>query len=96
MVYSLIGKFVLMTLFSTVHDITTSTIILKHDVFKISKWTVQSKIDFNSDPFKQAKKLLFRKKKVPSHTQHCILMKIPFIKFNSKALRFVFRFKVKF
>ena len=63
MVYSLTGKFVLMTLFSTVHDITTSTIILKHDVFKISKWTVQSKIDFNSDPFKQAKKLLFSKKK---------------------------------
>ena len=83
------------SLLSAIHDITTSTIILNHDNLEISGWTVQWEINFNSDPCKQAQELQFSQKD-PSNTHHCILMKISFIKFNPRALRFVFRFKVKF
>ena len=50
------------SLFSTVQDITTSTVSLKNDLTKISEWAVQWKMNFNSDPNKRAQKLLFSRK----------------------------------
>ena len=47
------------SLFSTVQDITTSTVSLNNDLTKISEWAVQWKMNFNSDPSKQAQELLF-------------------------------------
>ena len=43
------------SLLSTVHDITTSTVSLYHDLSKISECAVQWKINFNPDPCKQAR-----------------------------------------
>ena len=37
------------SLFSTVQDITTSTVSLNNDLTKVSEWAVQWKINFNSD-----------------------------------------------
>ena len=50
------------SLFSTVQDITTSTVSLNNDLTKISEWAVQWKMNFNSDPSKQAQELLFSRK----------------------------------
>ena len=50
------------SLFSTVQDITTSTVSLNNDLTKISEWAVQWKMNFNPDPSKQAQKLLFSRK----------------------------------
>ena len=50
------------SLFSTVQDITTSTVILNNDLTKISEWVVQWKMNFNPDPSKQAQELLFSQK----------------------------------
>ena len=49
-------------LFSTVQDITTSTVSLNNDLTKISEWAVQWKVNFNPDPSKQAQELLFGRK----------------------------------
>ena len=58
------------SLFSTVQDITTSTVSLNSDLTKISEWAVQWKMNVNPDPSKQAQELLFSRKKVPSHTHY--------------------------
>ena len=50
------------SLFSTVQDITTSTVSLNNDLTKISEWAVQWKMNFNPDPNKQAQELLFSRK----------------------------------
>ena len=50
------------SLFSTVQDITTSTVSLNNDLTKISEWVVQRKMNFNPDPSKQAQELLFSRK----------------------------------
>ena len=50
------------SLFSTVQDITTSTVSLNNDLTKISEWVVQWKMNFNPDPSKQAQELLFSRK----------------------------------
>ena len=50
------------SLFSTVEDITTSTVNLNNDLTKISEWAVQWKMNFNPDPSKQAQELLFSRK----------------------------------
>ena len=50
------------SLFSTVQDITTSTVSLNNDLTKISEWAVQWKMNFNPDPSKQAQELLFSQK----------------------------------
>ena len=50
------------SLFSTVQDITTSTVSLNNDLTKISEWAVQWKMNFNPDPSKQAQELLFSRK----------------------------------
>ena len=50
------------SLFSTVQDITTSTVSLNNDLTKISEWAVQWKMNFNPDPSKPAQELLFSQK----------------------------------
>ena len=50
------------SLFSTVQDITTSTVSLNNYLTKISEWAVQWKMNFNPDPSKQAQELLFTRK----------------------------------
>ena len=50
------------SLFSTVHDITTSTVSLNNDLTKISDWAVQWKMVFNPDLSKQAQELLLSRK----------------------------------
>ena len=50
------------TFFSTVQDITTSTVSLNNDLTKISQWAVQWKMNLNPDPTKQAQELLFSRK----------------------------------
>ena len=51
------------SLFSTIQDITTSTVSLNHDLSKIFVWAVLWKMNFNPDPSKQAQELLFSLKK---------------------------------
>ena len=48
------------SLFSTVQDITTSTVSLNNNLTRISESVVQRKMNFNPDPNKQAQELLFR------------------------------------
>ena len=50
------------SLFSTVQDITSSTASLNKNLTKISEWAVQWKMNFNSDPSKQAQELLYSRK----------------------------------
>ena len=50
------------SLFSTVQDITPSTVSLNHNLSNISEWAVQWKMNFNPDPCKQAQELLFSRK----------------------------------
>ena len=49
-------------LFSTVQDITTSTVSINHDLTKTSAWAVKWKMNFDPDPCKQAQELLFSQK----------------------------------
>ena len=50
------------SLFSTVQDITTSTVSPNNDLTKISELTVHWKMNFNRVPSKQAQGLLFSRK----------------------------------
>ena len=50
------------SLFSTVQDITTSTVSLNNDLTKISEWATQWKKNSNPDPSKQSQELLFSRK----------------------------------
>ena len=50
------------SLFSTVQDITTSTVSLNNDLLKIYEWLTQWKKNFNPDPSKQSQELLFGQK----------------------------------
>ena len=53
-------------LFSVAHDIDTTPNHLNLDVEKISEWTFQWKMKFNSDPAKQAQEIIFSRKKAVS------------------------------
>ena len=76
-------------------DVNESIKELKFDLEKISEWAFQWIMQFNLDPSKQAKEVIFsRKSKVYSH---------PPLKFNkndvkssSETFRYYFRFKTKF
>ena len=50
------------SLFSSLQDITTSTVTLNRDPTKISEWAVQWKRNFNPDPCKQTQELLISQK----------------------------------
>ena len=73
------------TFFSTVQDITTSTVSLNNDLTKISQWAVQWKMNLIPDPTKQAQELLFSRKTSSKPYPSLILITIPFTKFNSKS-----------
>ena len=54
-------------LYSVVKDPVVTAMDLSHDLDIINKWAYQWKMEFNSDPTKQAKEVLFScKKKFPS------------------------------
>ena len=50
------------SLFSIVHNITDSANLLNGDLSKINEWAVQWKMNFNSDPVKQAQEIIFSRK----------------------------------
>ena len=50
------------SLYSTVQDMTTSTVTLNRDPTKISEWAVQWRMNFNPDSCKQAQELLISQK----------------------------------
>ena len=51
------------SLFSVVHDISTSASDINNDLTLISYWAFQWKMSFNSDPSKQAQEKIFSRKK---------------------------------
>ena len=50
------------SLFSMVHNRNTSTTNLNNDLNKIKNWTIQGKMNFNSDPSKEAQEVMFSRK----------------------------------
>ena len=66
-------------LFSTVKDPVISADDLNHDLDVICQWTYQRKMEFNSDPSKQATEVLFSCKNVsPGH---------PHLTFNGTVIK---------
>ena len=57
------------SLFSVVHDISTSASDINNDLTLISNWAFQWKMSFNTDPSKLAQKILFSRKKRSHPTQ---------------------------
>ena len=56
------------SLFSVIHDSSTSALELNSDLAKINRWAFQWKMNFNPDPKKQAQEVIFsRKSKAISH-----------------------------
>ena len=51
------------SLFSVVHEISTSESNINNDLMLISKWTFQWKMSFNPDLSKQAQEIIFSRKK---------------------------------
>ena len=68
------------SLFSKVLDINKSFNELKTDLKKISQWSYQWKMQFNSDPNKQANKVIFSRKLVSNNLSH-----LP-VKFNNTTI----------
>ena len=60
------------SLFSVVHDISTSASDINNDLTLISNWDFQWKMSFIPDPSKQAQKIIFSRKKRSHPTQVCI------------------------
>ena len=54
------------SLFSVVNDINTSACDLNEDLEKIVDWAFKWKMNFNSDPNKQAQEIIFNRKKTAS------------------------------
>ena len=54
------------SLFSVVHDISTSATDMNNDLTLISNWAFQWKMSFNPDPSKQAQEIIFSRKKMKS------------------------------
>ena len=50
------------SLFSIVHNMNTSTTNLNNDLNKIKNWAIQSTMNFNPDPSKQAQEVIFSRK----------------------------------
>ena len=51
------------SLFSVVHDVSTSASDINSDLTLISNWAFQWKMSFNPDPSKQAQEIIFSRKK---------------------------------
>ena len=47
------------SLFSVVHDITTSSCDLNYDLSRVKEWAFQWKMSFNHEPSKQAEEVIF-------------------------------------
>ena len=54
------------SLFSVVHDVSTSASDINNDLTLISNWAFQWKMSFNPDPGKQTQKIIFSIKKMRS------------------------------
>ena len=54
------------SLFSVVHDISTSASDINNDLTLIFNWSFQCKMSFNPDPSKQAQGIIFSRKKMKS------------------------------
>ena len=58
-----------MSLFSVIHDSSTSALELNSNLTKINRWTFQWKMSFNPDPKKQVQEVIFsQKSKAILHT----------------------------
>ena len=67
------------SIFSVVDDVNVSVVQLNNNLFKISKWTYQSKMSFNPDILKQAKEVVF------SHKSHKLTR--PPVHFNNVLVK---------
>ena len=54
------------SLFSLVHDVSTSVSYIINDLKLISNWAFQWKMRFNPDPSKQSQEIIFSRKKIKS------------------------------
>ena len=61
------------SLFSVVHDISTSASDINNDLTLISNWAFQWKMSFNPDPSKQAQEIIFSRKKNEVIPPKCVL-----------------------
>ena len=65
------------SLFSVVHDITTSSGDLNYDLNRVSEWAFQWKMSFNPEHSKQAQEVIFTRKLQKKDYPHYILMAVP-------------------
>ena len=65
------------SLFSVVHDITTSSSDLNYDLNRVREWAFQWKVSFNSEPSKEAQEVIFTRKLQKKDYPHYILMTVP-------------------
>ena len=65
------------SLFSVVHDISTSVSDINNDLTLISNWAFQWKISFNPDPNKQAHEKIFSRRKMKSSHPSVYFNNIP-------------------
>ena len=65
------------SLFSVVHDISTSASDINNDLTLISNWAFQWKMSFNPDPSKQAQEIIFSRKKMKSSHPSVYFNNIP-------------------
>ena len=60
------------SLFSVVHDISTSASDINNDLKLISNWAFQWKMSFKPDPCKQAQQIIFSRKKDEVSPPKCV------------------------
>ena len=60
------------SLFSVVHDISTSASDINNDLTLINNWAFECKMSFNPDPSKQAQEIIFVRKRWSHPAQVCI------------------------
>ena len=65
------------SLFSVVHDSTTSSCDLNYDLNRVREWAFQWKMSFNPEPSKQAQEVIFTHKLQKKDYPHYILMTVP-------------------
>ena len=65
------------SLFSVVHDISTSASDINNDLTLISNWAFQWKMSFNPDPSKQAREIIFIRKEMKSSHPSVYVNNIP-------------------
>ena len=63
------------SLFSVLHDITTSSCDLNYDLNRVREWVFQSKMSFNPEPSKKAQEFIFTRK-LQKKVYHYILITV--------------------